>query len=76
MLLSKYTFYCLCGEKALSTPEKKRYYCIPCGYLYDPVEGDPDYGVEAGTAFEELPDNWVCPICGASQDMFEPESDS
>jgi rubredoxin/flavin reductase (DIM6/NTAB) family NADH-FMN oxidoreductase RutF len=49
----------------------KKYKCLLCGYIYDPALGDPDNGVEAGTAFEDLPDGWVCPDCGASQDEFE-----
>jgi rubredoxin len=45
--------------------------CMVCGYVYDPAAGDPDNGVEPGTPFEALPDNWVCPDCGAGKDMFE-----
>jgi rubredoxin len=45
--------------------------CLVCGYVYDPAEGDPDNGVEPGTPFEALPDDWVCPDCGAGKDMFE-----
>jgi rubredoxin len=45
--------------------------CLVCGYIYDPTEGDPDAGIEPGTAFEDLPDDWVCPDCGAGKDMFE-----
>ena len=52
----------------------KKYVCQVCGYVYDPAAGDPDNGVPAGTAFEKLPDDWVCPVCGASKDQFEPES--
>lgn len=47
------------------------YRCGPCGYLYDPEKGDPDNGIPAGTAFEDLPDDWHCPVCGVSKDMFE-----
>jgi len=50
----------------------KKYKCLMCGYIYDPAVGDPDNGVEAGTAFEDLPDDWVCPDCGADKDQFEP----
>jgi rubredoxin len=50
-----------------------KYVCNVCGYVYDPAEGDPDNGVKAGTAFENLPDDWVCPICGASKDEFSKE---
>jgi rubredoxin len=48
-----------------------RYRCTICGYIYDPEIGDPDSGVEPGTAFEEIPDSWVCPVCGAPKDLFE-----
>jgi len=50
----------------------KKYKCNLCGYIYDPAVGDPDNGVTAGTAFEDLPDDWVCPDCGAGRDEFEP----
>ncbi len=50
-----------------------KYVCVPCGYIYDPAEGDPDNGVEAGTPFEKIPEDWVCPVCGATKDMFEKE---
>ncbi|MCX5849067.1 MAG: rubredoxin [Deltaproteobacteria bacterium] len=42
-----------------------RYYCTVCGYIYDPVKGDPDHGVAPGTKFEELPESWTCPGCGS-----------
>ncbi|MGO9614468.1 MAG: rubredoxin [Dissulfurispiraceae bacterium] len=45
--------------------------CSICGYVYEPENGDPDSGIAPGTPFENLPDNWVCPICGATKDMFE-----
>jgi rubredoxin len=45
--------------------------CMVCGYVYDPAEGDPDSGIKPGTPFEALPDDWVCPDCGAGKDMFE-----
>jgi rubredoxin len=53
----------------------KKYRCLLCGYFYDPAVGDPDNGVEAGTAFEDLPDDWVCPECGAGKDEFDPVED-
>jgi len=53
----------------------KKYKCLICGYIYDPAVGDPDNGVQAGTAFEDLPDDWVCPECGAAKDQFEPVDD-
>jgi len=48
-----------------------KYECTVCGYTYDPEAGDPDGGIKPGTPFEELPDDWVCPVCGASKDQFE-----
>lgn len=48
-----------------------QYECSVCGYIYDPIKGDPDNGVMPGTAWEDVPDDWVCPLCGASKDMFE-----
>lgn len=45
--------------------------CIVCGYIYNPVDGDLDGGIEPGTAFEDLPDDWLCPDCGVGKDMFE-----
>jgi rubredoxin len=50
----------------------QKYECTVCGYIYDPEIGDPDNGVPAGTPFEELPDDWVCPDCGIEKDWFEP----
>ncbi|MFA5115049.1 MAG: rubredoxin [Candidatus Omnitrophota bacterium] len=48
-----------------------KYRCTVCGYIYDPQTGDPDHGIKPGTAFESLPDTWVCPECGVGKDMFE-----
>jgi len=48
----------------------KKYRCGLCEYLYDPSEGDPENGVKRGTSFEDLPDDWVCPVCGAGKDEF------
>ena len=50
-----------------------KYVCLVCGYVYDPEAGDPDSGIKAGTSFEELPEDWVCPICGAGKDEFKKE---
>ena len=49
------------------------YVCTVCGYVYDPEQGDPDNGVEPGTAFEAIPDAWECPVCGAGKSDFEKE---
>jgi len=51
----------------------KKYVCSVCGYVYDPELGDPDSGVAPGTAFEDLPDDWRCPVCGAEKQNFSPE---
>jgi rubredoxin len=48
-----------------------RYICTVCGYEYNPEEGDPDSSIEPGTAFEDIPDDWVCPTCGATKSDFE-----
>lgn len=45
--------------------------CTICGYIYDPAAGDPDNGVKAGTAFEDIPNEWRCPLCGAMKKWFE-----
>lgn len=50
-----------------------RYVCEPCGWVYDPAEGDPDAGIVPGTPFAELPEDWVCPVCGATKDQFSKE---
>ena len=48
-----------------------KFKCVVCGYIYDPAQGDSDGDIKPGTAFEDLPDDWVCPMCGAEKDMFE-----
>ena len=50
-----------------------KYVCQVCGYVYDPSAGDQENGIEPGTRFEDLPDDWTCPVCGASKDDFEKE---
>jgi rubredoxin len=55
------------------TPEMDKYVCSICGYIYDPAAGDPDSGIKPGTRFEDLPDDWACPVCGATKDKFEKE---
>ncbi|PWM28118.1 MAG: rubredoxin [Verrucomicrobia bacterium] len=49
----------------------KKYICKVCSYVYDPAVGDPDAGVPPNTPFEDLPDDWVCPVCGVGKDEFE-----
>ena len=59
-------------ELKKGTKSMKKYKCLMCEYIYDPQIGDPDNGVEPGTAFDNLPDDWVCPECGAGKDEFKP----
>lgn len=49
----------------------KKYICIPCAYIYDPEEGDPDNSIAPGTAFEDIPEDWLCPVCFVGKDEFE-----
>jgi hydroxylamine reductase len=49
----------------------KKYRCLVCDYIYDPEKGDPEAGIEAGTSFEDLPEEWLCPLCGVGKDQFE-----
>ena len=58
-------------ERKEAVPKMAKYECTVCGYIYDPELGDPDGGIKPGTPFEEIPDDWVCPVCGASKDQFE-----
>jgi rubredoxin len=50
-----------------------KYICSICGYEYDSEVGDPDNGIEEGTAFDDLPDEWCCPVCAAEKEDFNPE---
>ena len=62
-------------DKILETRKErtmKSYVCDVCGYIYDPAEGDPDNGVEPGTAFEDIPEDWLCPLCGVGKEDFSP----
>lgn len=62
------------AENSASTEggnKMKKYQCEVCGYVYNPEEGDPDSGIAPGTAFEDIPDDWVCPVCGVGKDQFE-----
>lgn len=53
--------------------DMSRYVCITCGWVYDPEEGDPESGIPAGTPFDDIPEEWLCPACGVGKDMFEKE---
>ena len=50
----------------------KKYQCQMCGYIYDPAEGDPSRNIPPGTPFEDLPEDWTCPACGAPKAAFKP----
>ena len=51
----------------------KKYICDVCGYVYDPATGDPENGINPGTAFEDLPEDWVCPLCAVGKEDFSEE---
>ena len=53
----------------------KKYVCVVYGWVYDPEVGDPEGGIAPGTAFEDIPDDWVCPLCGVGKDDFEVQED-
>ena len=59
------------NDKLLKFARMKKYVCKVCGYEYDPKVGDPDNGIAAGTAFEDLPEDWTCPLCSVGKDEFE-----
>ena len=64
-----------CREKGRGSSSRPCYTEVRmpvCGYIYDPAVGDPDSGIAPGTAFKDIPDDWVCPVCGVSKDEFEP----
>lgn len=50
-----------------------KYKCTVCGFVYDPAEGLPDHGIDPGTPFEDLPEDWTCPLCGVGKDKFKEE---
>jgi rubredoxin len=50
-----------------------KYVCDVCGWIYDPEKGDPKDGIAPGTAFEDLPEDWACPVCGAEKEDFSKE---
>lgn len=51
----------------------EKYVCVVCGYIYDPEKGDPDAGIAPGTKWEDVPEDFVCPLCGVGKDQFEKE---
>ena len=58
-------------EPKTSAKAADKWECTVCGYVYDPAVGDPDGGIKPGTAFEDIPDDWVCPVCGAAKSDFK-----
>jgi len=50
----------------------QKYVCSVCGYCYNPTTGDPENDINPGTAFEDLPEDWSCPVCGAAKEQFSP----
>ncbi len=56
----------------MTDAESSRWICESCGFIYDPAEGDPDGGIPPGTPFEDIPDTWFCPVCGARKKDFVP----
>ncbi|MFC2091562.1 rubredoxin [Elusimicrobiota bacterium] len=59
------------NEQNKEVTDMEKFKCTVCGYIYDPEIGDPSSDVEPGTKFEDIPDDWICPVCGASKDAFE-----
>jgi rubredoxin len=59
------------GRHAQKVKDMEKYRCKVCGYVYDPEKGDPSAGIDSDTPFEDLPDDWTCPVCGAGKDQFE-----
>ncbi len=57
-------------DKITAIAKTRKYQCEVCGWIYDPEIGDPEHGISAGTPFDELPDDWTCPLCGASKAQF------
>ncbi len=62
-------------ERARSDPAARKWICATCGFVYDPEDGDEDGGIPRGTAFEDIPDDWICPVCGARKRDFRPMDD-
>ena len=65
---------CICGKLSPMSETKtaQRWICESCGFIYDPADGDPDGGIPPGTNFDDIPDSWFCPVCGARKRDFSP----
>ena len=59
-------------EAGTQQKQAQLWMCESCGFIYDPAEGDPDGGIPPGTAFEDIPETWFCPVCGARKQDFTP----
>lgn len=59
------------SQSSTETPALRKWMCVVCGYIYDEVEGVPEEGIAAGTRWEDVPETWTCPDCGATKDDFE-----
>jgi len=59
------------SKVAVQSKDLSRWRCTICGFIYDPIKGDPDYGIKPGRPFEELPEDWRCPVCNATKNDFE-----
>ena len=66
------SYYCRIINKILEVIRMAKYVC-PCGYVYDPEVGDPDNGVAPGTAWEDVPEDWLCPVCSLPKEEFSEE---
>ena len=66
------TITCPAVSTETETETKQLWICTSCGFIYDPADGDPDGGIPPGTDFDEIPDSWFCPVCGARKADFEP----
>lgn len=73
--ITKVHYRCIYVESFITKMKMKKYVCEPCDWVYDPEIGDPDGGIAPGTPFEDIPDDWVCPICGAEKSDFRPLED-
>ena len=67
--------YVKLGRALAEAVTAQKWICESCGFIYDPAEGDPDGGIAPGTAFEQIPDDWFCPVCGARKKDFVPYED-
>ena len=67
--------YVKLGRPLAEAATDQKWICESCGFIYHPEEGDPDGGIAPGTAFEQIPDDWFCPVCGARKKDFVPYED-